>query len=188
MLIRQGVKTVMVKQTPPVVCLIGTSNSGKTTLLTRLIKILKQRGFRVGTIKHHLHSFDIDHEGKDSWRHQQAGADATVITAPSQTALIKKTDSQMDPGEIISHYLKDMDLVFIEGFKHSSFPKIEVHRQAQRSSLICRGEKSDPQLIAVASDRQWDIDVPVFPLEAADKLIDFIINYFKIPTSSKPRS
>ncbi|RLB60871.1 MAG: molybdopterin-guanine dinucleotide biosynthesis protein B [Deltaproteobacteria bacterium] len=178
----------MVKQTPPVVCLIGTSNSGKTTLLTRLIKILKQRGFRVGTIKHHLHSFDIDHEGKDSWRHQQAGADATVITAPSQTALIKKTDSQMDPGEIISHYLKDMDLVFIEGFKHSSFPKIEVHRQAQRSSLIWRGEKSVAQLIAVVSDRQWDIDVPVFPLEAADKLIDFIINYFKIPTSSKPRS
>lgn len=186
MLIRQGIKT-MAKQTPPAVCLVGTSNSGKTTLLTRLIGILKQRGFKVGTIKHHLRPFDIDHEGKDSWRHQQAGAEATVITAPSQTALIKKTDSQMNPREIISHYLNDMDLVFIEGFKHSSFPKIEVHRQAQRSSLICRGEKSDSQLIAVASDRQWDINVPVFPLEAAEKLADFILNYFKIANSSKPR-
>jgi molybdopterin-guanine dinucleotide biosynthesis protein MobB len=178
----------MVKQTPPVVCLIGTSNSGKTTLLTLLIGILKQRGFRVGTIKHHLHPFDIDHEEKDSWRHQQAGADATVITAPSQTALIRKTEGQMDPREIISHYLNDMDLVLIEGFKHSSFPKIEVHRQAQRSNLICRGEKSDSQLIAVASDRQWDIDVPVFPLEAAEKLANFILNYFKIPNSPIPPS
>jgi len=178
----------MVKQTPPVVCLVGSSNSGKTTLLTRLIGILKQRGFKVGTIKHHLHPFDIDHKGKDSWWHQQAGAEATVITTSGQTALIKKTDSQMDPREIISHYLNDMDLILIEGFKHSSFPKIEVHRQTQHANLICRGEKSDSQLIAVASDRQWDIDVPVFPLEAADKLADFIINYFKITSSSKPRS
>ncbi|MEA3240170.1 MAG: molybdopterin-guanine dinucleotide biosynthesis protein B [Pseudomonadota bacterium] len=178
----------MVKHPPPVVCLVGTSNSGKTTLLTRLIGIFKQRGFKVGTIKHHLHPFDIDHEGKDSRRHQQAGADATVITAPSQTALIRKTDSQMDPEEITSHYLNDMDLVLIEGFKHSSFPKIEVHRQAQHSELICRGNTYDPHLIAVASDRPWDIDVPVFPLEAAEKLNDFIINYFKIASSSKPRS
>lgn len=178
----------MVKETLPVVCLVGTSNSGKTTLLTSLIGILKQRGFKVGTIKHRLHSFDIDHEGKDSWKHQKAGADATVITAPSQTALIRKTESQMDPEKIISHYLNDMDLVLIEGFKHSNFPKIEVHRQAQRSSLICRGNTYDSQLIAVTSDRPWNIDVPVFPLEAADKLVDFILNYFKIANSSKPRS
>lgn len=178
----------MVKRIPPIICLVGTSNNGKTTLLTRLIKILKQRGFKVGTIKHHLHPFDIDYEGKDSWRHQQAGADATIITAPSQTALIRRTEGQMPPREIISHYLNDMDLVLIEGFKHSSFPKIEVHRQVQCLNLICRGEKSDPQLIAVASDRQWDIDVPVFPLEATEKLADFILNYFKITNSSKPRS
>ena len=174
----------MVTQAPQVVCLVGTSNSGKTTLLIQLISILKQRGFKVGTIKHHLHPFDIDHEGKDSWRHQQAGADATVITAPSQTALIKKTDSQMATREIISHYLNDMDLVLIEGFKYSNLPKIEVHRQAQRSNLICRGKKPDSQLIAVASDRQWDIDVPVFPLEATEKLADFILTYFKITNSS----
>jgi molybdopterin-guanine dinucleotide biosynthesis protein MobB len=178
----------MVNQTPPAICLIGTSNSGKTTLLIRLIGILKQRGFRVGTIKHHPHLFDIDQKGKDSWRHRQAGADATVITAPSQTAFIRKTDSQLPPQEIINHYLNDMDLILIEGFKHSSFPKIEVHRVEQRSNLICRGEKPDSQLIAVASNRPWDIDVPVFPLEAADKLADFILNYFKIASPSKPRS
>ena len=176
------------KQLPPAICLLGTSNSGKTTLLIRLIGILKQRGFRVGTIKHHPHSFDIDHEGKDSWRHQQAGADATVISAPEQTALIKKTDGQLPPEDIISRYLNDMDLILIEGFKHSNFPKIEVHRQAQRSQLICRGNTYDPHLIAVASDRSWDIDVPVFPLAAAEKLSDFIINYFKMANSSKPRS
>ena len=178
----------MVKQIPPVVCLVGTSNSGKTTLLTRLIRILKQRGFKVGTIKHHLHPFDIDHEGKDSWQHQQAGAEATIITGPRQTALIKKTSEQMDPGEIINHYLGDMDLVLIEGFKQSRFPKIEVHRQAQREELICRGEKHDSRLIAVVSDREWDIAVPVFPLDADNRLADFILSYFKIAKSSKPRS
>lgn len=178
----------MMKLLPPAICLIGTSNSGKTTLLTRLIVILKQRGFRVGTIKHHPHPFTIDQRGKDSWRHQQAGADATVISAPDQTALIKKTDGQLPPEDIISSYLNDMDLILIEGFKHSSFPKIEVHRQAQRSELLCRGNIYDPHLIAVASDRSWDIDVPVFPLAATEKLSDFIINHFKIANSSKPLS
>ncbi len=160
---------------PPVFCLIGTSNSGKTTLITRLIKIFKQRGLKVGTIKHHPHAFDIDHEGKDSWLHQQAGADATVITSPSQTALIRKTREQLDPKAIISRDLNDMDIVLIEGFKHSSFPKIEVHRQAQRSNLICRGDNHDPHLIAIASDRNWECDVPVFPLDAVDQLADFIL-------------
>ena len=175
----------MATHTPPAICLVGTSNSGKTTLITRLIAIFKQRGFKVGTIKHHPHPFAIDHEGKDSRRHQEAGADATVIAGPKQTALIKKTNGQSDPMEIITHYLDDMDLILIEGFKHSSLPKIEVHRQAQRPELICRG---DAQLIAVASDRLWDVDVPVFPLEAADRIADFILDYAKITGPSKLQS
>lgn len=167
----------MQKQIPPVVCLVGTSNSGKTTLITRLIGVFKRRGLNVGSIKHHLHPFGIDHEGKDSWRHQQAGADATVITAPGQTALIRKTTEQMPPEEIISHYLDDMDLVLVEGFKHSHFPKIEVHRQAQRPELIC---SEDSNLIAIASDRPWDLAVPVFPLDDIENLADFIISFCNI--------
>jgi len=165
----------MTTSIPPVFCLVGNSNSGKTTLITRLIKIFKQRGLKVGTIKHHPHDFAIDYEGKDSWLHQQSGANATVITAPSQTALIRKTNEQLDPRTIISHYLNDMDIVLIEGFKHSSFPKIEVHRQTQRPNLICRGDIHDPHLIAIVNDRNWDSDVPVFPLNAADQLADFIL-------------
>lgn len=168
----------MAAHLPPTICLVGTSNSGKTTLLTRLIGIFKQWGFRIGTIKHHPHPFDIDHEGKDSRRHQQAGADATVITGPRQTALIKKTSRQMDPQEIISTYLHGMDLVFIEGFKQSRFPKIEVHRQAQRAELICR---DDANLIAVVSDKPWDIAVPIFPLDAIESLADFILSFCGIP-------
>ena len=177
----------MTASIPPVFCLVGTSNSGKTTLMTRLIKIFKQRGLRVGTIKHHPHAFDIDHEGKDSWLHQQAGADAIVITTPSQTALIRKTREQLDPREIISHDLGNMDIVLIEGFKHSSFPKIEVHRQAQRPDLICRGDVHDPHLIAIASDRSWECDVPVFPLNAVDQLADFILKAGNVAVPAAPK-
>ncbi|MBN2332675.1 MAG: molybdopterin-guanine dinucleotide biosynthesis protein B [Deltaproteobacteria bacterium] len=166
--------------TPPIICLVGTSNSGKTTLLTTIITELKGLGYRVGTIKHHQHTFSIDQEGKDSWRHRQAGADTTVITAPSQTAIIKQTTEQMELQQIATNYLNDMDIVLIEGFKNSTFPKIEVHRQAQRANLICRGPRNDQNLIAVASDQSWDIDVPVFPLDSGRDIADFIINYLNL--------
>lgn len=69
---------------PPTLCMVGFSNSGKTTILVGLVGALKARGFRVGTVKHDVHGFEMDHRGKDSWRHKQAGASMTIISAPDQ--------------------------------------------------------------------------------------------------------
>ncbi|MBN2233081.1 MAG: molybdopterin-guanine dinucleotide biosynthesis protein B [Deltaproteobacteria bacterium] len=174
---------------PPAICFVGTSDSGKTTLVTRLITELKRRGYRVGAVKHHHHGCGVDHEGKDSWRMSAAGADATVLTAPTCTAVNRKTAAQMPPDEIVAGFLADMDLVLIEGFKESALPKIEVHRQAQREELLCRRpENHDPKLLAVASDREWELDVPVFTLDAIEALADFILNHFGLerPAAAAP--
>ncbi len=166
--------------TPPAVVFVGTSDSGKTTLITRLLGIFSRRGLRVGAVKHHRHRFTIDQEGKDSWRLAHAGAASTVITSPTQTALIKKTDRQLPATTIINTCMADLDLVLVEGFKQSELPKIEVHRRGQRSELLCRGARNDPWLIAVASDQPWQLDVPVFPLDATEEIATFILEFCRL--------
>ncbi|MBW1645056.1 MAG: molybdopterin-guanine dinucleotide biosynthesis protein B [Deltaproteobacteria bacterium] len=167
----------MLRTSPPAIAFVGSSDSGKTTLITKLIAIYSRQGLQIGAIKHHRHEFDIDREGKDSWRLARAGAASTVITSPTQTALIRKTARQLAPEEIIAAYGDDLDLVLVEGFKESRLPKIEVHRLARRPDLICRGSRNDPDLIAVASDRQWELDVPVFSLDDSKKLAAFILDF-----------
>jgi molybdopterin-guanine dinucleotide biosynthesis protein MobB len=166
---------------PPTICFVGTSDSGKTTLVTRLIAELKRRGYHVGAVKHQHRPLCIDREGKDSRRMAEAGADATVLTAPTGTVATRKTTGQMPPEEIVAQFLADMDLVLIEGFKHSALPKIEVHRATQREELLCRRpDNHDPHLLAVASDRAWELDVPVFALDAVADLAAFIIKHFNL--------
>lgn len=166
--------------TPPVVSIVAKSGTGKTTLLEKLIAELKRRGYRVGAIKHDAHSFSIDHEGKDSWRLTQAGADTMLITSPAKVAMVKinRVDEEPDLGETIARYCSDLDIVLTEGFKRSSMPKIEVHRQACQRALLCRGEEFDPQLLAVASDTALDLDVPVFDLNDAAGICDLIVARF----------
>jgi molybdopterin-guanine dinucleotide biosynthesis protein B len=89
------------------VSIVGKSNSGKTTLIEKLIRELKKRGYRVATIKHNRHGFDIDHEGKDSWRHKKAGAQITVIASPIQVAVIEDTERDYEISELIENYIHD---------------------------------------------------------------------------------
>jgi len=165
---------------PAVVSVVAKSGTGKTTLLEKLIAELKRRGWRVGAIKHDAHSFDIDREGKDSWRLTQAGADTTLITSPAKLAMVKKhSDGQEPPlAETIARYCGDLDIVLTEGFKKSSMPKIEVHRAERSATLLCRGEEHDPTLLAVASDERLELDVPVYDLNDAAGLCDFIEGRF----------
>jgi len=165
--------------TPPVVSIVAKSGTGKTTLLEKLIAELKARGYRVGAVKHDAHSFSIDHEGKDSWRLTQAGAATTLITSPAKVAMVKMNDGE-EPAltETIARYCGDLDIVLTEGFKRSSMPKIEVHRQERSNALLCRGEEFDPQLIAVASDAELQLDVPVFHINDASGLCDLIVARF----------
>lgn len=166
--------------TPPVVSIVAKSGTGKTTLLEKLIGELKRRGYTVGAIKHDAHRFDIDREGKDSWRLTQAGADAMLITSPAKIALVRQNRGGVEPplAETIAAYCGDLDIVLTEGFKRSSMPKIEVHRRARSDRLLCRDEEHDPQLIAVASDASLELDVPVYDINDAAGLCDLIEQRF----------
>lgn len=159
---------------PRAVAIVGNSGAGKTTLLERLIPALKRKGQRVGVIKHDAHRFDIDHPGKDSHRLTAAGADTMMITSADKLAMVKRHPASPPVEELLARYFTDMDLVLVEGFRGSSLPKIEVHRKEFRRELICRGERSDPGLAAVASDEPLDVDVPVLDLNDPDAIADFI--------------
>ena len=165
--------------TPPVVSIVAKSGTGKTTLLEKLIAELKQRGYSVGAVKHDAHSFSIDHEGKDSWRLTEAGADTMLITSPEKVAMVKQNHAQ-EPSltETVADYCGNLDIVLTEGFKRSSMPKIEVHRRERSEQLLCRGEEDDPALFAVASDSPLDLDVPVYDINDASGLVDLIIEKF----------
>ena len=157
---------------------VAKSGTGKTTLMEKVITQLKQRGYRVGVIKHDAHRFDIDHPGKDSYRLAAAGADVMLISSPEKLALVKKHSSSPPLAELLESYCADVDIVLTEGFKHGSLPKIELHRQERSPTLICRGEENDPTLLAVASDEPLALDVPVLDLNEAGEVADFIVERF----------
>jgi len=165
---------------PPVVSIVAKSGTGKTTLLEKLIGELKRRGYTVGAVKHDAHQFDIDREGKDSWRLTRAGADTMLITSPAKVAMVKQNRHAAEPSlaEAIAAYCGDLDIVLTEGFKKSSMPKIEVHRRERSARLLCRDEEHDPQLIAVASDSSLNLDVPVYDINDAAGLCDLIEQRF----------
>lgn len=169
----------------PIVSLVSKSNTGKTTLLVKLIAEFKRRGYKVGAMKHDAHYFEIDKEGKDSWRLTQAGADTMIISSPEKLAMVKKQPEGREPEarETIERYFQDVDIVFTEGFKKSSFPKIEVHRKERSDALICRGENHDPTLIALATDEELDVDVPSFGINDHVAIADFIEERFHLGIS-----
>jgi molybdopterin-guanine dinucleotide biosynthesis protein MobB len=164
--------------TPKTVAFVAKSNTGKTTLLEKLVVELKVRGYRIGAIKHDAHRFDIDHPGKDSYRLTAAGADTMLIISPEKLALVKKHEETPPLEQLIETYFSDVDLVVTEGFKSSTLPKIELHRKERSSTLICRGEHNDPMLIAVASDETLDLDVPILDLNDVIKVANFVEQRF----------
>jgi molybdopterin-guanine dinucleotide biosynthesis protein MobB len=160
------------------VAFVAKSGSGKTTLLEKVIPRLKDRGYRVGVIKHDAHRFDIDRPGKDSYRLTAAGADTMVITSPEKMALVKQHTASPPVEALLAEFFKDVDIVLIEGFKSSSLPKIEVHRRERSADLLCRGKEHDPMLVAVASDEPLDLEVPRMDINDADGITDFIERKF----------
>lgn len=161
---------------PKAISFVAKSGTGKTTLMEKVIAELKGRGWRVGVIKHDAHRFDIDHPGKDSYRLAAAGADTMLISSPEKLALVKRHAATPPIQEQIATYFNDVDIVLTEGFKQSDLPKIEVHRRERSPTLLCRGEEHDPTLIAVASDEPLELDVPLFDINDAKGIADFIEN------------
>jgi molybdopterin-guanine dinucleotide biosynthesis adapter protein len=132
----------------PVVSIVGASNSGKTTLIVRLIAELTNRGYRVASIKHTSHGFDIDRPGKDSFRHAEAGADAVVVVSKDRIAMVKKVECEMPLEDIVSLFGDDYDIILTEGYKSYQVPKIEILREGYSKGLISPVD----ELIAVVTD------------------------------------
>jgi molybdopterin-guanine dinucleotide biosynthesis protein B len=159
---------------PPIISVVGKSGVGKTVFLEKLIVELKSRGHRVGTVKHHIHEFQIDEPGKDSWRHAQAGSDTVVISSPHKLALIKRLEREMSLDEIADLYLRDVDLVLTEGYKSGPKLKIEISRRERSDELISAPE----ELVAIVTDQVFDISVPHFALDDVTGVADLIEQRF----------
>ena len=162
---------------PPVVSLVGRSNSGKTTFIEKLIQILSQRGYRIGTVKHHRSDFVFDIEGKDTWRHAQAGAEMVAMATPQGMGLVKKLAGELSLEQIIP-LMSGMDIVIVEGFKTGSQPKIEIVRSAISQQPVCPRE----DLLAVVSDLPLDYGVPLYDLNNIKGVADLIEQRFLQPS------
>ena len=157
--------------TPPIVCFVGRSNSGKTTLIERLILELTETGYRVATIKHAGHGFDLDTEGKDSWRHKRAGASQVVVLSKGSLAMFTDVSEELPVQEIRDRFINnDIDLIIAEGWKSEGFPKVVVVREELREVDV-----SLEGLIAIASIKPINVDVPWFDRDDVQGLAKVII-------------
>jgi molybdopterin-guanine dinucleotide biosynthesis adapter protein len=164
----------------PVVSIVGKSNSGKTTVVERLVQELKSRGYRVATIKHAPHGTSFDEGSKDSWRHIEAGSEATVVSSPDSLVLVKPV-SQDSSLEEIAHVLgEDYDIILSEGFKQGNAPKIEVHRKAIGEPL-----KDIKKLMAVVTDEPLQTKVRQFSFEDSKGLADLLEKGFIRPQKER---
>ncbi len=155
----------------PVVAFAAYSGTGKTTLIEKLILYLKEKGLRLAVIKHDAHEFDIDKEGKDSWRFSQAGADMTMISSASKTAIIEHRPRTFQDNLSMIH---DVDLILVEGYKQEKIPRIGISRKATGKGLP--GTPGD--YIAVVTDDASLVkgySVPCFRLEDIEEIADYII-------------
>jgi molybdopterin-guanine dinucleotide biosynthesis protein B len=153
-----------------IISIVGKSHSGKTTLLESLIAEIKRRGYKVAIVKHSHHADDLDKADKDTWRFTKAGSEISAINSLDHLAIYRRIDHYFDPQEISDFILWDYDLILTEGFKGSSYPKIEVHRAEQGKELL-----TDPQqLLAVVTDEPLDVKAPQFAKDDIQGVADLI--------------
>ncbi|MBP1748263.1 MAG: bifunctional molybdopterin-guanine dinucleotide biosynthesis protein MobB/molybdopterin [Deltaproteobacteria bacterium] len=163
------------RKNTPVIGFAGRANSGKTTLVEKLISIFTKQKLRVAVIKHVHHAFDFDVPGKDTYRHKQAGAASVILASSARLAMIKDTREEYSLEEIISRYVDDSDLIMVEGFKGSQFPKIEVYTHKSGESPLCTS--GDSSFIAVATDDDINASIPKFKRNDVDAIAEFIARH-----------
>ncbi len=158
----------------PVLCFVGRSNSGKTTLIERLIPELVHAGYRVATIKHAGHGFDLDTEGKDSWRHKRAGASAVLVLSKGSLAMFSDVSDEMKVEELRDRFLdSSTDLIIAEGWKSDGYPKIVVVRDHLGEVPV-----SPEGILAVVSERPIDASVPCLHRDDIPAISALIIRHF----------
>src|SRR4026207_1791 len=160
----------------PIVCFVGKSNSGKTTFIERVIPELVRAGYKIATVKHAGHGFDLDTEGKDSWRHKQAGASSVVILSKGSMAMFADASDQLKVEDIRDRFLDgSYDLIIAEGWKHEGYPKIVIIREQVGEIPI-----SSEGLLAVGSDKPLDLHVPRFDLDDVPAVAALIMKHFPL--------
>jgi len=160
----------------PILSLVGSSNSGKTTLMEKLVSGLVAKGLRIATIKHSHHQPEMDTPGKDSWRHKQAGASTSLLVGPEKMLMVSDVDENLNPQLLTARLFTGHDLVLVEGYASLPGPKIEVLRAARSSTLRCPVE----ELIAVTTDIvDLDVDTKVLDLNETRAIVRFVINWLE---------
>ena len=165
---------------PPILSFVGRSNSGKTTLIERVIPELTRAGYRVATVKHAGHGFELDTEGKDSWRHKQAGASAVVVVSNCSMAMFADVSKEMKVEEVRDRFLDNQtDLIIAEGWKSEGYPKIAVVREHFEEVNV-----SLDGLLAVVSVKPIEVPVPCIDRNDVATLAKLIIQHYPKPASA----
>lgn len=170
----------MINNSPPILGFAAFSGTGKTSLLTQLIPLLKQRGLRLGVIKHSHHDFEIDQPGKDSFKLRSAGASSVMLVSPHRRAVI--TEFNPPHANRLSEQLAafpsdNLDLILVEGFRDEAIAKIELHRPSLGKPLLY---PNDSHIIAIASDKlltDTPANLPCLDLNQPQAIADFILDY-----------
>lgn len=167
----------MVQSKIPILGFAAFSGTGKTTLLKKLLPLLRERGLCIGMVKHTHHDFDIDQPGKDSYELRKAGASEMLVASGKRWALMVETEREGDPilQELISRLDQpNLDLILVEGFKHEAFEKIELHRPSRGKPLMF---PDDTDIIAVATDGTLaeQTSLPILDINDANSIAEFIL-------------
>ena len=164
----------------PILGFAAPSGTGKTTLLTQLIPLLKEHNIRVGLIKHSHHNFQIDKPGKDSFRLREAGATPVMLVSSHRRAIITEFDKPQEPNldeQLFYFDQSSLDLILVEGFKRENFPKIELHRPSLDLPLFY---PNDSSIVAIASDQAFQLEREIVSLDLNNipQIADFILHTF----------
>lgn len=151
---------------PKICCICGYKNSGKTTLITKLVRLLTAQGFSVGTVKHDGHDFEMDHAGTDSHAHKEAGAKATAVFSDHRWAFFRDGAPSV---EVLLSLMKDLDVVLIEGLKDSAYPKIVIVAEGS-------GPLTSPHIIALVSDEIFSTTLPLYRRDDVDALARIVLS------------
>ncbi len=159
----------------PIISFVGKSGVGKTTFVEKVVRALKAREVRVAVIKHHAHSTPIDAPGKDSWRYAEAGAEAVVVSSPTEVAQFRRVPRELTLNEIAAR-IQDVDLVLTEGFKREAAPKILIARAEYGADFTV----DENELIAIVADYPMASGVPLFGLDQAPQVAAFLCERFRV--------
>ncbi len=162
--------------------IVGWSGSGKTDLVCRLINFFGEKMIKVSSIKHTHHEFNIDKEGKDSYKHINAGSNEVLIYNSKRWALISNFQKKdVEISEMINKFHCKTDIILLEGLKQSKYPKIEVVRFDIKKPLLFKKDRNIKAVVYDKKDKELDdISIPCFPFENTNKIGNFIKNYFQL--------